>query len=69
MSENQPTPKSYNFFFLWVFVSLIYVATGIYIQFYSIDKDVSQAIFNYSMAVTWLCIGWSFGYTPPPAKK
>jgi hypothetical protein len=68
MQENQPTPKSYNFFFVWVLIAVIYVANGIYTQFYSIDKDLPQAIFNYAMAVTWLSVGWSFSYTPPTKK-
>jgi hypothetical protein len=68
MQENQPTPKSYNFFFLWVIVALVYLVNGIYTQFYSIDKEISEAIFNYAMAVTWLSIGWSFSYTPPTKK-
>jgi hypothetical protein len=68
MLDNQPTPKPNNFFFLWVIVALIYVANGIYTQFYSSDKDLSQAIFNYAMAVTWLSVGWSFSYTPPTKK-
>jgi hypothetical protein len=65
MQDNQPAPKSYNFFFLWVLIAIIYVANGLYTQFYSIDKDISEAIFNYAMAVTWLSIGWSFSYTTP----
>jgi hypothetical protein len=68
MQENQPTPKSYNFFFLWVLVALIYVANGLYMQFYVKGADISESIFNYAMAVTWLSIGWSFGYTPPTKK-
>jgi hypothetical protein len=68
MPENQPSPKSYNFFFLWVIIALIYVANGLYIQFYVKSADISESIFNYAMAVTWLSIGWSFSHTPPPKK-
>jgi hypothetical protein len=68
MQQIEPTPKSYNFFFLWVIIALIYVANGLYMQFYVKGADISESIFNYSMAVTFLAIGLSFGYTPP-AKK
>jgi hypothetical protein len=56
MQEIEPTPKSYNFFFLWVIVALIYVANGLYMQFYVKGSDISESIFNYAMAVTWLVI-------------
>jgi hypothetical protein len=68
MQQIEPTPKSYNFFFLWALVALIYVANGLYMQFYVKGADISESIFNYAMAVTWLSIGWSFSYIPP-AKK
>jgi hypothetical protein len=68
MQENQTIPKSYNFFFLWVMIALISVAHGLYLQFYVKGSDISESIFQYAMAVTWLSIGWSFSYTPPPKK-
>jgi hypothetical protein len=68
MQENQPTPKSYNFFFLWVIIALIYVVTGLYIQFFVKGSDISESISNYALAIMMLSVGWSFSYTPP-AKK
>lgn len=68
MQDNQPTPKSYNFFFLWIIVAAVYVVHGLYLQFYVVNRDTSEAILQYALAVTWLCIGWTFSYTSTTKK-
>jgi tryptophan-rich sensory protein len=68
MKKPSINPQPQSFFFVWVLVALIYAGLGVYIQFFSNNKDAGEAIFNYSMAVVWLSIGYSFKYTPPPKK-
>ncbi len=66
-----PTPpeKPQNFMFLWYMVSAVYLLNAWYIYFYSVDKDIGEVIFNLSMVVVWLSVGYSFNYTPPSKKK
>jgi uncharacterized membrane protein len=49
-------------------VAAVYVIHGIYLQFYTTDIDISEAILQYALAVVFFCIGWSFSYTPPTKK-
>jgi hypothetical protein len=68
MNKPNPVQQNYNFFFIWVIVAVVYAALGVYIQFFSINKDIGEAIFNYSMAIVWLSVGYSFKYVPPTKK-
>jgi hypothetical protein len=63
---NNPTPpKPQNFMFLWYMVSGVYLLNAGYLYFFTTSPDMGEIVFNLSMVVVWLSIGYSFNYTPP----
>jgi hypothetical protein len=63
--NNTSPKKSQNFMFLWYIVSAIYLVNAGYLYFFITSPDMGEIVFNLSMVVVWLSVGYSFQYTPP----